>query len=97
MCGRLLIVAPATGRHGAWVFRFLMSHGAYHRCKECVGVNMFDQISRYPKAPLLVVTATSWASREVVLMFAGRFSNKIFDLDPETWYGYSLGQKKKLP
>ena len=37
------------------------------------------------------IIGTSWASREVVLMLAGRFSNHIFELDPKIWYGHSLG------
>ena len=36
------------------------------------------------------IIGTSWASREVVLMFAGRFSNQNFGLDPEVWYGHSF-------
>ena len=44
----------------------------------------------------VVQTGTGWASREVVWIFAGRFSNQIFELDPEIWYGHSLGYDKKL-
>ena len=29
-------------------------------------------------------------------MFAGRFSNQIFELGPKIWYGHSLGYNKKL-
>ena len=39
---------------------------------------------------------TGWASREVVWMFAGGFANQFFELDPEIWYGHSLGYNKKL-
>jgi len=40
--------------------------------------------------------ATSWAGREVIWMFAGRFSFNYNELDPEIWYGHSLGLTKKL-
>ena len=43
-----------------------------------------------------LVAFTGWASREVVWMFAGRFAHQIFELDPEIWYGHSLGYNKKL-
>ena len=29
-------------------------------------------------------------------MFAGRFAHQFFELDPEIWYGHSLGYTKKL-
>ena len=41
-------------------------------------------------------SCTSWASQEVVAMFAGGFAHKFFELDPEIWYGHSLGYNKKL-
>ena len=28
-------------------------------------------------------------------MFAGRFAHQFFELDPEIWYGHSLGYNKK--
>ena len=40
--------------------------------------------------------ATSWAGREVVWMFAGRFAFNYNELDPEIWYGHSLGKSYKL-
>ena len=39
---------------------------------------------------------TGWAGREVVWMFAGRFAFNYNGLDPEIWYGHSLGKSYKL-
>ena len=55
-----------------------------------------SSVVHYKHLSLLFWVLTSWASREVVLMFAGRFAHQFFEFDPEIWYGHSLGYNKEL-
>ena len=55
---------------------------------QCGDPSFLISLAHTPRAAL-TAEYTSWASREVVLMYAGRFSNQIFEKHPEIWYGHS--------